>query len=147
MIRDITPRAPYGSLLKPDKAKKPKKVARDLGRKPRVHSAAHLDAIRQLPCLACGIENRSVAAHIRYTTQERPNPGMQNKPDDTATVPLCTECHTEQHRGDERAFWKGAGIDDPLKIAAALARLSPENEPMRAVVFAARALVALGRSA
>jgi hypothetical protein len=138
-------RAPYGSLLKTDRPKKPKKVARLLGRDPREKNPAHLDAIRQCPCLSCGREGVD-AAHVRMTTADRINPGMQQKPHDHEAVPLCRDCHTRQHSMSEVVFWNRLKID-PLKIARKLAKHSPSVDAMRAVVFAVRALVALGRDA
>lgn len=142
----ISPRAPYGSLLKPDRPKKPKKVARLLGREPRERDAAHLEAVRQCPCLTCGADHGCEAAHVRMSVQGRVNPGMQQKADDRETVPLCSACHRQQHAGSEADYWNARKID-PLKVAAALAKFSPEVEPMRAVISAVRAIVALGRDA
>jgi hypothetical protein len=143
MALDITPRAPFGSLLKTGKPTK--KVARTLGRDPRQHDKDHLEALRQCPCLSCGADPCGEAAHVRMTVQGRPNPGMQKKPHDIEAVPLCRLCHTEQHRGAEQDFWKPRGID-PMQVAAALAKLSPNAEAMRAVIFNVRAAVALGRT-
>lgn len=145
MAGDISPRAPYGSLLKPDRPKKPKKVARVLGRNPRERNSAHLDAVRQCPCLTCGADHGCEAAHVRMSVQGRPNPGLAQKANDHETVPLCSACHREQHAGSEAAFWD-RHMTDPLKVAAALAKFA-DLEPMRAVIFAVRAKRALGRDA
>lgn len=142
----ISPRAPYGSLLKPDRPKKPKKVARILGREPRERDESHLQAVRLCPCLSCGADLGCEAAHVRMTVQGRHSPGMQQKPDDHETVPLCSACHRLQHDGSEATFWNARKID-PLKWAAELALVSPNVTLMRSVIFTVRNIVALGRDA
>lgn len=77
------------------------------------------------------------------TVQGRPNPGMQQKPDDFETVPLCSACHREQHAGKETLFWQHRVID-PLGIAAQLALWSPDVQRMRNVIRDVRVLVMLG---
>ena len=61
------------------------------------------------------------AAHIRYSdsTIGKVNPGVGQKPDDKYTVPLCGDCHRDQHKMGERDYWKLIGID-PLFVAAQL---------------------------
>ncbi len=58
--------------------------------------------IRSLPCVGCGIEGRSEAAH----TGE--DGGMSMKASDYSCVPLCPDCHTQApdayHRIGKRAF-------------------------------------------
>ncbi len=63
MALRIRPVAPFGSLLKG--ASPPKRRKADLGRAPRERDERHLDAIRDLPCLACGLEGQTEAAHLR----------------------------------------------------------------------------------
>jgi hypothetical protein len=129
---------PPGSLLKQPGATKKRK--KDLGRAPRAHDEGHLDAIRQCPCLVCGVEGVE-AAHVRLTSaaHDKPNPGMAAKPDDRWCVPLCPEHHREQHSVGELSFWKEHGID-PLIVADRLHKVSPNVEAMRAMCFAAKAL-------
>lgn len=140
MAARVSAIAPPGSLLKGSAP--PRKQKLDLGRKPRQHDGAHLEAIRQCPCLACGADVGIEAAHVRFSVPERPNPGTGNKPNDSETVPLCGPCHREQHKGNEGAFWARRRIN-PLKVAAALYRLSPNLEALRAAVFAARAVASM----
>ncbi len=45
--------------------------------------------IRTLPCLACGIEGQSEAAHTGT------DGGMRMKASDFSCVPLCPNCHTQ----------------------------------------------------
>jgi hypothetical protein len=68
-----------------------------------------------MPCLVCG-RKPSDPHHLRY-----PQPrALGRKASDEFAVPLCRMHHREFHRaGDERAWWKVAGID-PLKVARKL---------------------------
>ncbi|MFA5951529.1 MAG: hypothetical protein WC807_14715 [Hyphomicrobium sp.] len=139
--------APVGSLLKGagrETRSKPVKA------KARAHDNAHLEAIRQLPCLnpACRRDPAGVAAHVRFACAEarKPITGMQTKPDDAHTVPLCQACHADapdaQHKGSEVAFWNRLGVD-PLKISAALYDASPNVEHMRSIVFVSHTISAM----
>lgn len=133
--------APVGSLLKQPgrRETKTKPVKPKHG---RVRDNAHLDAIRQLPCInpLCRRDPAGVAAHVRFACADtgKSATGMQVKPDDCFTVPLCAACHTDgpgaQHQGNEREFWERIKID-PLKASAALYDASPNVEAMRAATF------------
>jgi hypothetical protein len=128
--------APYGSLLKgavPTKARKTEKPGA------RKTDGEHLEAVRQCSCLACGADPAGEAAHVRMTAPGKTSPGMGRRPDDEHTVPLCHACHMRQHEIGEVKFWADVGVD-PLKVAAALYRMSPRTEAMRAAVFAAQAI-------
>jgi len=83
---------------------------------PRRHrNRAHLLFVAQQACLICG-RQPSDAHHIRYA-QVR---ALGRKASDEFTVPLCRIHHRAVHQvGDERGWWKRAGID-PLKVALAL---------------------------
>lgn len=83
-------------------------------RQPRVREPLYLAWIRRLPCAGgalgdCGgpIE----AAHVRFSDAStgRRNPGMQSKPSDRLSVPLCTNHHraapNSQHSMNESRFW------------------------------------------
>jgi hypothetical protein len=52
---------------------------------------------------------------------------MGSKPDDRWTVPLCRECHTEQHAGNEQEYWEKKRYD-PLEAALLLKGASPDIE-------------------
>src|ERR1035438_9571510 len=58
--------------------------------------------VRTLPYCACGVENRSEAAHTGS------DGGMSMKASDYSCVPLCADCHTRTpgayHRVGKRAF-------------------------------------------
>ena len=62
--------------------------------------------IRTLPCIACGVEGRSEAAHTGT------DGGMSMKASDYSCVPLCSDCHTQApgayHRVGKRVFERAA---------------------------------------
>ena len=140
MPQRVSPPAEPGTLLKRHSGTRRKPTS---GRAPRERDEAHLEAIRQCPCLACGIDPAGEAAHIRMTRPGKPNAGVGRKPDDRWAVPLCRDCHrdgpTAQHRVGEEAFWIVTGLN-PVRIAESLHRVSPSVEAMRAVVFAAHSI-------
>ena len=81
----------------------------------RYRSREHLRYVMQQPCLVCG-RKPSDSHHLRYM-QPR---ALGRKASDEFTVPLCRVHHRAAHRaGDERAWWKAAGID-PMKFARRL---------------------------
>src|ERR1700739_2199819 len=91
----------------------PRTIARGK-RKPNLRRwVQHLAFVRQLPCVACGKAAPSEAAHVRTGTDG----GAGVKPGDRYAVPLCTACHTKQHRTGELTFWSALHID-PLNMAA-----------------------------
>lgn len=135
MSFNISPRAPYGSLLKSERpAKHNKRPARDTNDK-------HLEAVRQCQCISCDRTNRIEAAHVRMSRPGKPNPGVGMKPDDKYTLPLCDVCHrtgpNAQHEVGEIKFWAALNID-PLVICERLYAVSPDVEKMRAVISQAR---------
>lgn len=97
----------------------------------------HLDFLRSLSCCVCLDNTSTEAAHIRYTEPKvgRINPGMQQKPHDWFAVPLCGDCHREQHGGSEKAFWNGTPID-PNMLALALYAISGDHEAGERIVRA-----------
>ena len=94
-------------------------------RDPRQHDERHLVYVRLQPCCVCGTRRAIEAAHIRMSCPEigKDPTGMQEKPHDKWTVPLCNNDHQSgqqaQHRSNERKWWNAHRID-PLAIAAAL---------------------------
>lgn len=89
--------------------------------------AAHLDFVRSLPCIVCGDNTSTEAAHIRMgdrSVGKRPA-GMGEKPSDLWTLPLCGRCHREQHEVGEYVFWIGR---DPHKTALALWAATGDHE-------------------
>jgi hypothetical protein len=103
----------------------------------RYRNKDHLRFVAQQPCLVCG-RTPSDPHHLRFT-QPR---ALGRKVSDEFVAPLCRTHHREVHRvGDERAWWKRAGID-PIKVARKLwrktrlaeraMRREPSVEPPRA---------------
>ncbi len=83
----------------------------------RYRNKEHLGFVAQQACLLCG-RQPSDPHHLRFT-QPR---ALGKKVSDEAVVPLCRIHHREVHRaGDERGWWKAAGID-PIKVARKLWR-------------------------
>jgi hypothetical protein len=88
----------------------------------RYRNKEHLRYVTLQPCLLCA-RKPSDAHHLRFV-QPR---ALGRKPSDEFAVPLCRIHHRAAHRaGDERAWWKAAGID-PLKIARKLWRDTRAN--------------------
>lgn len=134
----VAPVAPIGSLLKQIRAAQLRPRS-SLGRRPRVLEPLHLEAIRQLPCLKCGMEPCGEAAHVRLNCAALgKRTGIGEKPSDMWAVPLCRSCHLTdpdaQHKVGEIAFWHALAIN-PLRVAVALHRVSPDIVAMRAVVL------------
>jgi ERF superfamily len=81
----------------------------------RYRNRDHLRFVMQQPCLLCG-RKHSDTHHIRFV-QPR---ALGRKASDEFAVPLCRSHHRAVHRaGDEKAWWKQAGID-PTKVARKL---------------------------
>ena len=103
----------------------------------------HLDFIRGLPCVVCGNNIQTEAAHVRFADPRaaKVSAGLGRKPDDEWTVPLCGEHHREQHAGGEAIFWKRHGID-PIFVAMALKRISGDQAAGERIVQCASEPVA-----
>lgn len=109
--------------------------------KPSRKAPGHLDDIRKLPCLLSG--RPAEAAHIRYADAKHGKPitGMQQKPHDKYTVPLCPELHRLlkgcQHDSDEREWWVQFWIDP---VAVALELYGKPRIEMERIVIRSRPL-------
>ena len=119
---------------------------------PRELSRAHKQAVSRLFCIATairhGVERQGVhVAHLRFSNAASGarNPGLQRKPDDRWTLPLCPEEHRLQHTMNESAYWAELGID-PHALARALWDVSPDEEEMIAQLKAAVNEVKAGTS-
>lgn len=94
-------------------------------RHPRQHDAAHLAFVRQQKCCIKFCNRPAEAAHVRMGCEAigKLPTGMQEKPDDKYTVPLCYYHHrtgiTAQHKMGEQDFWSMVGLN-PFEIAAKL---------------------------
>lgn len=84
----------------------------------RWQSQRHRNHVRSHACVKCDAEAPIEVAHVRLGTDG----GMGKKPSDFWTLPLCRDCHAQQHTMGERTFW---GDRDPLAICEALIRTSP----------------------
>ena len=81
----------------------------------RFRNKEHLRYVAQQPCLLCA-RKPSDPHHLQFV-QPR---ALGRKASDEFAVPLCRAHHRAAHRaGEERAWWKAAGID-PIKIARKL---------------------------
>jgi hypothetical protein len=96
-------------------------------RQPRDEDPAWLAIVRKMPCRVCGRPGPSDPAHLRSAAPQygKPPTGMGEKPDDRWVLPLCRNCHDEQHRGNELSFWVRHGIPDPFAVAIALYAARP----------------------
>ncbi len=80
-------------------------------RQPRVVDSGYKGWIAGLPCAICAGTPVEVA-HLRYADALylKEQPGMQAKPDDIWTLPLCPKHHrlgsNAQHSGNERLWWR-----------------------------------------
>lgn len=109
-------------------------------RHPRKHCEAHLKFIRTLPCVVCGDNISSEAAHIRFSDDRsaKRNVGMGEKPDDLWVLPMCGRHHREQHSQREQNFWNQHRIDP---IFTALALWSATGDPERGEHIISRARI------
>jgi len=58
-----------------------------------------LEAVRQLPCQVCGIEDGTVVA--AHSNQQRHGKGTSIKAHDWAIAALCFTCHSELDQGSK----------------------------------------------
>jgi hypothetical protein len=103
----------------------------------------YLAMVRECPCIKCGLDGFSEAAHVRMNSAafgKRQAKGK--KPPDRFSVPLCTGCHTRdpdsQHKVGEAQFWHALGIN-PLIACEKLFAKRGDIPAMRAVIFNAMA--------
>lgn len=120
----------------------PEAFSRLRPRQPRRQSGEHLKFIRSLPCVVCSSRRNIQAAHLRsinliYGKRES---GIGAKPNDAYSLPLCSEHHEQQHKGNELTFWASHNVD-PFKTAAALFACSGDDEAGELVVKMAKGAV------
>jgi hypothetical protein len=101
----------------------------------------YLDAIRQLPCLKCGLEPCGEAAHVRLNSAAfNKRQAMARRPQPKWTAPLCRGCHTRDrdalHRTGEFMFWRQLGVN-PLLVCVKLHAARGDLVRMRAVALSA----------
>lgn len=82
-----------------------------------IRDKAHLENIRQCPCIKCGTMERIEASHIRINGDG----GIAQKPSDNRVLPLCHDCHARQHKQGEFTFWGGFdGVINAIELALSL---------------------------
>lgn len=101
----------------------------------KTENEAHLSFIRQLPCISCGNDICTEAAHLRTERIEygKRSTGLQQKPSDIWTLPLCGSCHRAQHAGNEMNFWTNLGVN-PFVLALSLFAASGDHELAHEVI-------------
>ena len=104
-------------------------------RSPRLLDDAHLRFIRELPCVSCGNDIQTEAAHLRTGSREygKRHTGMGEQPSDVFVLPLCGNCHREQHKGNEMNFWANLGVN-PFVLALSLFAASGDHELAQEVI-------------
>ena len=97
----------------------------------------HLAFLRTLPCVICGDNTSTEAAHIRMADPRvaKPITGIAIKPDDRFALPQCGTHHKEQHAMSERRFWQSYGIDAVL-MALAIYSVSGDAEEAERIMSA-----------
>lgn len=108
-------------------------------RLPRNENEPHRRFVASLGCLICGATNTQ-AAHVKYADLSvgKEFCGKSEKPDDCFVVPLCVECHRQQHDfGSEFNWWKRRRID-PVKRSLRLYSVTGDSARGEAIVSACR---------
>lgn len=83
-------------------------------RKP-IRDKAHLQFVRELPCLVCDYPPPSDPHHLKSGTDG----SMASKPSDSFVLPLCRTHHTELHNRGEKTFFNGQ-VGDARHLTVAL---------------------------
>lgn len=101
----------------------------------RFSDEGHLDFIRSLPCICCGNNIETQAAHLRSPNRRwgKDITGGGRKPSDMWTLPLCGRCHSKQHSMNEVQFYQSRNID-PWKLALSLYAASGDHELAQEVI-------------
>ena len=104
-------------------------------RQPRTKNEAHLQFIRDLPCVSCHDNTATEAAHLRSDNLEygKRHTGMGEKPSDMWCLPLCGRCHRAQHSANEKNFWANLGIN-PWVLSLSLFAASGDFELAHEVI-------------
>lgn len=104
-------------------------------KRPREKDDKHLDFVRSLPCCVCGNDIETETAHLRSgnLAYGKRHTGMQEKPHDMWSLPLCGRHHREQHQVNEVKFWTNQGID-PWRLALSLFASSGDSEMAYAIL-------------
>lgn len=74
-------------------------------------SGAHLEDIRNMPCLGCGKAPRVDPHHLQRGLDPKER-GMGRRASDQHAIPLCRSCHRKaEATGDDEAVLASWGID------------------------------------
>jgi hypothetical protein len=105
----------------------------------RIKSDSHEDFIRSLPCLICDDNTTTQCAHVSYDDIRygKFGRGYGNKEESPWVLPLCSRHHDDQHKMNERAFWRDRNID-PCRVAAALYIRSQDYQTALQIIEANR---------
>lgn len=118
----------------PRKLERVKKDAGVCSTEPKItarwKSEAHRKYVRRHACIMCDASAPIEVAHVRLYGEG----GMGRKPDDWRTVPLCRDCHNDQHSVGERTFWDSFGFDQLEKVIAHFIANSPKAHEIRRVM-------------
>lgn len=95
-----------------------------LRRRREADEREHREFIASLRCVACGDNTSVEPAHLRTANLfwGKCESGLGRKPTNWL-LPLCSECHREQHDVGEMPFWDALGID-PFILSMALKNCS-----------------------
>lgn len=125
----------YGNW-RPEKREKHKSSA---SRRPG-NDAAHLEAVRKLPCCVCLSNGPSDPHHLKGS--EAAGPGERcfgRRSSDKYTVPLCRICHEDAQivRGEnESEYFRERGIEDVYEFAKAMFGAPKEDSAMMRIFLA-----------
>lgn len=124
----------YGNFKPPKSARLKAKRLHDPRADREGNSHTHLAAIRKLPC--CIPDCNKVGCdphHLKAGTNER---GIGLRSSDRWTVPLCRRHHDEVERVGSRNETKWFGVLNPIDLAYALWKASPDAAAMTRIVLA-----------
>lgn len=107
-------------------------------------SAAHLENVKLLPCLTCGVARPHFTVDPNHLMRVGPGErGLSLKTRDRWAVPACRTCHNHvTDVGDDERWYADRGFD-ARAVAAELWSNRDSHEKMRRVIFVARQRAAL----
>lgn len=104
-------------------------------------SRKHLDAVKVLPCIACGRIGAIDPHHLLRGLPEGER-GMGRKAADRYSIPACRKCHDAMHQAGDDEAWLTARNIDGRSAAEALWR--EREDPKRMLRVVVRSLNARG---
>lgn len=87
----------------------------------KIKDDTHEEFIKSLPCTICDDNTRTECAHVSYADPRygKYGRGYGKKEESVWVIPLCGQHHRDQHKVNERAFWRDHNID-PCRVAQSL---------------------------